>query len=66
LSNITVSDYDRAAVYAALGKTDAALEALEDAYQSRAEWMVYLKGYPEMDSLRKDPRLVNLLGRLHL
>jgi len=31
-----VSGYDRAAVYAALGRTDDAFAALEEGYQSRA------------------------------
>jgi DNA-binding winged helix-turn-helix (wHTH) protein/TolB-like protein/lipopolysaccharide biosynthesis regulator YciM len=61
-----VSGYDRAAVYAALGRTDDAFAALEEAYQSRAEWMVYLKVDPQMDNLRRDPRYTTLLKRLGL
>jgi DNA-binding winged helix-turn-helix (wHTH) protein/TolB-like protein/Tfp pilus assembly protein PilF len=59
-----VSGYDRAAVYAALGRTDDAFVALEEAYQSRAEWMAYLKVDPQMDTLRRDPRYSSLLRRL--
>jgi DNA-binding winged helix-turn-helix (wHTH) protein/TolB-like protein/Tfp pilus assembly protein PilF len=59
-----VSGYDRAAVYAALGRTDDAFAALEEAYQSRAEWMAYLKVDPQMDTLRRDPRYTTLLKRL--
>ena len=61
-----VSGYDRAAVYAALGKTGDAFTALEEGYQSRAEWMVYLKVDPQMDALRNDPRYSDLIRRLRL
>lgn len=61
-----VSGYDRAAVYAALGRSGEAFAALEEAYQSRAEWMAYLKVDPQMDALRRDPRYTALLARLGL
>jgi DNA-binding winged helix-turn-helix (wHTH) protein/TolB-like protein len=61
-----VSGYDRAAVYAALGRNDDAFAALESAYQSRAEWMAYLKVDPQMDTLRRDPRYTAVLKRLSL
>jgi Tetratricopeptide repeat len=61
-----VSGYDRAAVYVALGRSDDAFAALEEAYQSRAEWMAYLKVDPQMDTLRRDPRYATLLKRLGL
>jgi DNA-binding winged helix-turn-helix (wHTH) protein/TolB-like protein len=61
-----VSGYDRAAVYAALGRTDEAFAALEEGYQSRAEWIGYLKVDPQMDVLRSDPRYARLLKRLGL
>jgi serine/threonine-protein kinase len=61
-----VSGYDRAAVYVAIGKTDEAFTSLEEAYQSRAEWMAYLKIDPQMDPIRLDPRYTALLKRLGL
>ena len=61
-----VSGYDRAAVYAALGRADEAFAALEEAYRNRAEWMGYLKIDPQMDVLRPDPRFGLLLKRLGL
>src|SRR6267154_5763880 len=61
-----VSGYDRAAVYAALGRTDDTFAALEEGYQSRAEWISYLKVDPQMDTLRRDPRYTSLLKRLNL
>ena len=64
--NRYVSGYDRAAVLAALGRTDEAFGALEEAYQTRAEWIAYLKVDPQMDTLRQDPRYASLLKRLGL
>jgi DNA-binding winged helix-turn-helix (wHTH) protein/TolB-like protein len=61
-----VSGHDRAAVYVALGRTEDAFAALEEAYQSRAEWVAYLKVDPQMDTLRRDPRYTTLLKRLGL
>ena len=65
-TELFVSGYDRAAVYAALDRTDDAFAALEEGYQSRAEWMSYLKVDPQMDTLRRDPRYTTLLKRLGL
>lgn len=59
-----VCSYDRAAVYAAFGRTDDAFAALEEAYQSGAEWMPYLKVDPQMDTLRRHPRCTAFLRRL--
>jgi hypothetical protein len=61
-----VSGYDRATVYAALGRTDDAFAALDEAYRSRAEWMAYLKVDPQIDALRRDPPYTTLLKRLGL
>ncbi len=65
-TDLFVTGYDRASVFAALGRTDDAFAALEEGYQSRAEWMSYLKVDPQMDALRRDPRYTNLLKRLNL
>ena len=61
-----VSGYDLAAVHAALGQTDQAFAALEDAYQHRAEWLSYLKVDPQLDPLRRDQRFAALLQRMRL
>ena len=47
-------------------RTDDAFAALEEGYQSRAEWISYLKVDPQMDTLRRDPRYTSLLKRLNL
>src|ERR1700757_275889 len=65
-TELFVSGYDRAAVYTALGRTNEAFAALEVGYQSRAEWMSYLKVDPQMDALRQDPRYATLLKSLNL
>jgi hypothetical protein len=61
-----VSGYDRAVAFAALGRTDDAFAALEDAFKSRAEWLGYLKIDPQVDNLRADPRFSLILKRLGL
>jgi hypothetical protein len=45
---------------------DDAFAALEEGYQSRAEWRAYLNVDPQMDPLRRDRRYTNLLKRLGL
>lgn len=37
---------------AAIGEIDIALDRLEEAYEARGFWMVWLKVQPELDSLR--------------
>ena len=55
-----------AVVEAGLGDTDAALASLEKAFAERSGWMVFLKVEPFFDSLRTDPRFIDLLGRVGL
>jgi len=57
--------YGLAAVYAGLGEKDQALTLLEQAFAERDSWLVWLKVYPEWDSLRGDPRFQGLLRRIH-
>jgi TolB-like protein/DNA-binding winged helix-turn-helix (wHTH) protein/Tfp pilus assembly protein PilF len=59
-----VSPIYEAMVWVGLGETDKSLAALERAYETRSPWMVFLKVEPEFDSLRGDPRFVELLGRV--
>jgi eukaryotic-like serine/threonine-protein kinase len=61
-----VSPYFTAVKYAGLGDRDRAFEALERAYQERDTWLVHLKVDPMLDTLRSDPRYVNLLSRINL
>ncbi len=51
--------------YALLGEKDKAFELLENAYRQRAR-LSNIKVSPEFDSLRSDPRFVELLKRVGL
>ena len=61
-----VSAYDIAVLYARLGQKEQALSWLDKAYEERSSSLVYLKVEPSFDSLRQDPRLVDLLRRINL
>ena len=61
-----VSPANIAAIYAGLGDTDRALARLERAYQARSRSMVWLKVWPQYDSLRHDRRFTDLLRRIGL
>ncbi len=60
-----VPPYRVAAVYAALGEKEQALDWLEKDYAARGGWMVWLKVDPAFDPLRQDPRFQELLQRLN-
>ena len=51
-------------IYAGLGDKDQALKWLQEAYEERAGWLVYLNVDPRYDSLRSDPRFTDLLRRM--
>jgi tetratricopeptide (TPR) repeat protein len=55
-----------ALAYAQLGAIDLALTRLEEAYEARDFWMVWLKVQPEFDPLRAEPRFQRLLRKVHL
>ena len=55
-----------AKVYAGLGEKDQAFDWLEKGYAERYFLMTWLKGEPQFDSLRSDPRSTDLLRRLGL
>jgi TolB-like protein/DNA-binding winged helix-turn-helix (wHTH) protein/Tfp pilus assembly protein PilF len=55
-----------ALVQIGLGNRDQAIESLEQGYTDRDQGMMYLKVDPEMDDLRSDPRLQDLLRRVGL
>ena len=54
-----------AMAYAQLGAIDLALTRLEEGYESRDFWMVWLKVQPELDPLRAEPRFQRLLRKVH-
>ena len=61
-----VSKYLLAEVYAALGDKDQAFARLNQAYDEHAFMLGYLKVEPALDSLRTDPRFLDLLRKMRL
>jgi len=61
-----VSPYMIGVVYAGLGNRHKAFEFLEEAYHERSPDMAYfLKADLRIDSLRSDPRFIDLLRRMN-
>lgn len=58
--------YLRAQLYASLGDKDDTFAWLEQAYQQRSIWLIWIAVDPAMDSLRADARYRELLGRMKL
>jgi tetratricopeptide (TPR) repeat protein len=64
-SGVHVSPVSRAHVYAGLAENDSALAWLENAYQGRDHWMLYLEQFPFFwGSLPSDPRFQELVRRM--
>lgn len=61
-----VSPYNFAVIYLGLGDKDRAFEYLEKAYEEHPQTMVHLKSQPMFDSLRSDPRYLELLRKMNL
>jgi TolB-like protein/DNA-binding winged helix-turn-helix (wHTH) protein/Tfp pilus assembly protein PilF len=61
-----VSPYNFAIIYAALGDKDRAFERLSDSIEQRTMIIYHLKTRPIFDSLRSDPRYVELLAKMNL
>jgi TolB-like protein/DNA-binding winged helix-turn-helix (wHTH) protein/tetratricopeptide (TPR) repeat protein len=59
-----VSPYATAAIYAALGEKDKAIELLDEAYEERSRFVPFLAVDPKFDSLRSDPRFQDLIHRV--
>jgi tetratricopeptide (TPR) repeat protein len=59
-----VPAYLAALIYAGLGDKDRAFAELEKAYETRDEFLVYLKIDPRLEPLRADPRFGSLAQRL--
>jgi TolB-like protein/DNA-binding winged helix-turn-helix (wHTH) protein/Tfp pilus assembly protein PilF len=51
--------------HARLGEKDKAFEWLEKGYQQRDHDMAFVRGHPDYDKLRSDPRFQDLLRRMH-
>jgi tetratricopeptide (TPR) repeat protein len=59
-----VSPYSMLVIHLALGRQERVFELLEQLYEERNDWLVWLKVSPELNSLRDDSRLKNLLTRI--
>jgi len=59
-----VSPFDIAVVCVGLGDHNEAFVWLEKAYDERARLMLSLKVNPQLDPLRSDPRLADLMRRV--
>jgi hypothetical protein len=51
-------------IHAGLGQNDRAFEWLEKADEERSEYFPWLNVDPRLDSLRSDPRFLDLLRRI--
>jgi TolB-like protein/DNA-binding winged helix-turn-helix (wHTH) protein/Tfp pilus assembly protein PilF len=60
------SPVDVAGDYALLGEPDQAFRWLEKGYQTRYEYLIYLKAEPAFDGLHSDHRYADLLRRIGL
>ena len=61
-----VSPYFFAGINVGLGEHDRTMEFLEQSYNERSHWLIYLHIDPGMDPLRSNPRFQDLLGRIGL
>ena len=61
-----VDPYHVAPLYAAMGDRDAALQALEDAYQRRSMLLPFAAIEPAFRDLREEPRFRDIIRRMGL
>lgn len=59
-----VSPYSMLVIHLALGPSEKVLELLEQLYEERNEWSVWLKVSPELRLLKDNPTFQNLLKRV--
>jgi serine/threonine-protein kinase len=59
-----ISPYDIATIHAGLGDHAAAIAKLQEAYEDRSAWMVFVNVDPRLDALREEPELKALAARL--
>jgi tetratricopeptide (TPR) repeat protein len=63
-TNEYLSPFQIALVYVGLGKNDEAMEWLEKAKTERDPFLIYVRIDPNFDSLRADPRFVELIKEI--
>ncbi len=59
-----VSPYSMLMIHLVLGPEERVFELLEQLYEERNDWLVWLKVSPELKHLQSDPRFENLLRRV--
>jgi serine/threonine-protein kinase len=59
-----ISDYDKAEYHAQLGNKDEAIQHLEKEYPRRVYRLTYIQVDARLDSLRDDPRYLDLVRRI--
>jgi DNA-binding winged helix-turn-helix (wHTH) protein/tetratricopeptide (TPR) repeat protein len=59
-----VSPYSMLVIHLALGPEERVFELLEQLYEERNDWLVWLKVSPELKSIRNHPRFKELLRRV--
>ncbi len=59
-----VSPYSMLLIHLALGPQDRVFELLEQLYEERNDWLVWLKVSPELKNLRSDSRFKDLMRRV--
>ncbi len=59
-----ISPYDIAIIYAGLGDKVAALAKLNEAYEDRSAWLVFVNVDPRLDGLREEAQFRELAARL--
>lgn len=59
-----VSPYSFVLLYLGLGETEEVFRWLEKTYEERNDLLVWLKVGPELNSIRSDPRFIDLLQRV--
>ena len=59
-----VPSYSIATIYAGLGMKDEAIENISKSYDEGSFYMIHLKVEPLLDSLRSDPRFIDIMKRV--
>jgi adenylate cyclase len=61
----TISGFNLACIYLALGNKEQALNHLEQGYEHRDVWMKELRAWPWFDELQNEPRYKDLVRKLN-